>query len=291
MLVELRRPNGNLQSGEDRTQACIFCSGRDPSRNCVRNQRNLARRQTQPVICHRARESIAILDDVEPVHRVFRRTDATPKTESARRCDVAFAAIEEIVVERQNYVGAFDPGNKAQIVAETNLGGEILGLAPKRIVNTPAHAREHFLQFAANSFPRGRMRFFNQKGQAGAVSHFLAQIDKIFFKGRRGAGLAILSNAFCSQRVVKLVNGSLHENVAGTVARRMKRIAVELNWPAIDRRDKKGNRSVPSRHGGAVVEELSWNGPLDRFGKRNQMHFRPATTAHAKSSQRDGRAH
>src|SRR5207237_8890074 len=132
------------------------------------------------------------------------------------------------------------------------------------------------------------MRFFNQKGQAGAVSHFLAQIDKIFFKGRRGAGLAILSNAFCSQRVVKLVNGSLHENVAGTVARRMKRIAVELNWPAIDRRDKKGNRSVPSRHGGAVVEELSWNSPIDRCGKRNQKHVRPSNTGTARSNPRTG---
>src|SRR5256885_3204201 len=95
----------------------------------MRNQWNLARRQTQPVICHRSGESIAILDDIEPVHRVFRRTDATPKTESTRRCDVAFAAIEKIAVERQNYVGALYPRNEAQIVAETDLGGEILRFA------------------------------------------------------------------------------------------------------------------------------------------------------------------
>ena len=135
------------------------------------------------------------------------------------------------------------------------------------------------------------MRFFNQKCQAGAVPHFLAQLAKIFFKRGRGAGLAIFGNAFCSERVVKLVNCRLHENIAGTVARRMQRIAVEFNWPAIDRRDKKRNRSVPPRHRGAVVEELSWNGPLHRFGEWYKVHFRPATTAHAKSSQRDGRAH
>jgi len=135
------------------------------------------------------------------------------------------------------------------------------------------------------------MRFFNQKRQAGAVSHFLAQIAQIFFKRSGGAGFAILGNAFCPQRVVKLVNCGLHENIAGPVARRMQRIAVEFNRPAIDRRDKDRNRAVPSRHRGTVVEEFSGNGPLDRFGKRNQMHFRPATTAHTEASQGDGRAH
>jgi len=44
---------------------------------CMRNQRNLARRQTHSVIGHRTCQRVAILDDVEPVHRVFRRTNAT----------------------------------------------------------------------------------------------------------------------------------------------------------------------------------------------------------------------
>src|SRR4029077_14205896 len=109
----------------------------------MRNQRNLACRQTQPVIGHRPGKSIAVLNDIEPVHRVLRRTDATPKTESTRRRNIAFAAIEEIAVERQNYVSALDSRNETQIVAETDLGGTILRFAPQGIVNTPAHTREH----------------------------------------------------------------------------------------------------------------------------------------------------
>ena len=135
------------------------------------------------------------------------------------------------------------------------------------------------------------MRFFNQKRQTGAVPDFRAQIAQIFFKRGRGGGFAILGNALCSQRVVKLVNCGLHEHIAGTVACRMQRIAVELDRPAVNGRNQERNRPVSSRHRRAVVEEFAGNGPLDRFSKGDQMQFRPATTAHAKSSQRDGRAH
>ena len=67
--------------------------------------------------------------------------------------------------------------------------------------------------------------------------------------------------------------------------------AVELDWPAVNGRNQERNRPVPSRHRRAVVEEFAGNGPLDRFSEGDQMQFRPATTAHAKSSQRDGRTH
>src|SRR6185503_18915812 len=66
---------------------------------------------------------------------------------------------------------------------------------------------------------------------------------------------------------------------------------VELDRPAVNGRNQKRNCPVSSRHRRAVVEEFAGNGPLDRFSEGDQMQFRPATTAYAKPSQRDGRTH
>src|SRR5437763_4150268 len=145
----------------------------------MRNQRNLAGRPTHSVVGHRTSPRVAVLDDIEPVHRVFRRTDATSRSERPRRRDIAFAAIEKVAVERQDYVGPFNSRNESQIVAKTDLRGEILRFTPQWIVNTPAQAWEHFFQLAANSFARGRMCFFNEKGQPCAVANFPAQVVQI----------------------------------------------------------------------------------------------------------------
>src|SRR5438552_16617799 len=101
----------------------------------------------------------------------------------------------------------------------------------------------------------------------------------------------MLGKALRSQRIVKRVACGLDEKTAGTVARRMQRVAVELDRPAVNGRNQERNCPVSSRHGCAVVEEFAGNGPLDRFSEGDQMQFRTTTTAHAKSSQRDGGAH
>src|SRR4030095_5216722 len=221
----------------------------------------------------------------------FRDTCATSRSDRSRRCDVAFAAIEKVAVERQDYVGPFNSRNEAQIVAETDLRGKILRFTPQRIVNTPAQAWEHFFQLAANSFTRGRMCFFNEKGQPCAVPDFPAQIVQIFFKIGDALGLAIFCDPFCAQWIVKLVDRSLDENIAGAVAHRMQRIAIEFDGTAIDGGNQERDGAVSPRHRRAVVEKFSGNGPFHRFCERNKVEFRAATTTDSKSGERNGRAH
>ena len=62
------------------------------------------------MIRHRAGERETILDHVEPVHRVLRRADAAARREGADAREIAFAAIQEIAVERENDIGAIEAG-------------------------------------------------------------------------------------------------------------------------------------------------------------------------------------
>ena len=84
VFVELRCAGRELQGGEDRSQPRVFRRGRDLHRNGMRNQRNLAGRQTHSVVGHCTGQRVAVLDDIEPVHRIFRRTDATARSERPR---------------------------------------------------------------------------------------------------------------------------------------------------------------------------------------------------------------
>ena len=114
---------------------------------------------------------------------------------------IAFAAIEKIAVERQNNIGAFNRGTRRELSPKLIWVAKFCASLSKRIVNAPAHTREHFLQFAAQSFARGRVRFFNQKRQTAPPSpDFRAQIAQIFFKrGRRSVVLPFSAMRFASQ--------------------------------------------------------------------------------------------
>src|SRR5205807_3346341 len=92
-------------------------------------------------------------------------------------------------------------------------------------------------------------------------------------------------------RIIKIVNRGLGEHIAAAVARRMKRIAVELDWASIDGGDEQWDRPVSARYRRGVVEKLAGNGPFHAFGKWDQMRFRPAATTHAKPGECNRCAH
>ena len=94
LIVEARAFR-SFQRGEDREQTFVFCRGCNFSGERMRNGRNLARRTTQAMIRHRAGERETILHHVEPVHRVFGRSHATSRSESAHRSEIAFTATGE----------------------------------------------------------------------------------------------------------------------------------------------------------------------------------------------------
>ena len=157
------------------------------------DRRDLARRVTQTVIGHRAGQRVVILDDVEPIHRILGLTHASPRREAANRSEIAFAAIQEVAVERENNVGSVELRNESRVVAKTDLGRKTLRLTQERIENAPAHTRKLFLEFVAQSFARWRVRFLNEKGEAGPAvgRHLRPQLGHVFFK-RRAIGQLIL---------------------------------------------------------------------------------------------------
>ena len=68
------------------------------------DRRDLARGIAETVIGHRAGQSETVLDNIEPIHRVLCFAHSPPRGESADGSEIAFAAIKEIAIERENYV-------------------------------------------------------------------------------------------------------------------------------------------------------------------------------------------
>ena len=137
------------------------------------------------------------------------------------------------------------------------------------------------------------MRFLDQKRQAGASIglHFAAQIAQIFFERGIISRLAILGKTSRPLRIIKIVNRRLGEDIAAAVACRVKRIAVEFDWPSIDCGDEERDRPVTPRHRRRIIEKLARNGPFHAFREWDQMRFRPPATTHAKPGERDRCAH
>src|SRR5262249_5988856 len=126
---------------------------------------NLTSWTTQPMICHRSGERKSILHHVEAIHCLFRLANATARRKCSRSGQVAFAAIQEIGVQREHDVSPIKSWNESRILAETHLRCKTLRFAEHRFVNAPAHLREFLLQLVAQSIARGRMRFLDQECQ------------------------------------------------------------------------------------------------------------------------------
>src|SRR5439155_26515688 len=73
--------------------------------------------------------------------------------------------------------------------------------------------------------------------------------------------------------------------------RRVKWIAVELDWTSIHCGNEQRDRPVSPRHRRRIIKKFAGNGPFHAFREWDQMRFRPPATAHAKPGERDRCAH
>src|SRR5690349_10945372 len=117
----------------------------------MRDRRDLAGRESQPMIGHCPGQSKAILNHVEAVHRILRLAHSATRNKSAGRVQVAFAAVQKITVECKNDVGFLKLRNQPGIVSEADLRRESLSFAQERIVDAPPHLGKLLLEFAAQT--------------------------------------------------------------------------------------------------------------------------------------------
>ena len=249
--------------------------------------------KTEPMIGHRAGDGEMIFHHVKAVHRVLRLAHPAPRSEPANRSEIAFAAIQEIAVEREDDVGLVELRHEPGVVAEADLGRKALRLAQERVVNAPAHARELLLQFGPQPVTRRRMRFLNEEGQAGAAvrRHLWAQLGEIFFKLRAARKLVLPNESLRARGIVEIEQRSLGEGIGLAVAVGMKWIAFDLDRTAVDRRHHQRHRAVTPRHRGRIVKFLARDGPFRALREGDEVHLRFAAAAQAEPGQRHRRAH
>ena len=146
------------------------------ARERKRHLRDALRRHRHPMIGHRTGQRETILHRVETVHRLLRFGHATARTERANSSKIAFAAIEEIAVEREHDVGALEARNEPRIVTEAQLRCEALRFGQERIVNAPTHLRIHALELGVQTFTRRRMGFFDEEREPGTIADLPARL-------------------------------------------------------------------------------------------------------------------
>src|SRR4051812_3155666 len=99
------------------------------------------------MIRHCARERVAILHGVEPIHlRVI--FDSAAQTEFALRCQCRFTA-QKIGVERKNYIRFLQLRNRDDALAKRSLN-----LSRERLVYGPERFRKSFLDLPAQALAR-----------------------------------------------------------------------------------------------------------------------------------------
>ena len=282
-----------FQRKQYRRETRVLRCDRDFGRQRMRDGRDLAGGVTQTMIRHRAGEGEAILDDVKTVHRVLRFAHATARSEAANRSEIAFPAVQEIAVEREDNIGFIELRDQAHVVAETDLRGKTLRLAQQRIVDAPAHFWELLLKFRPQPLARRRKSFLDEKceASAGVGRELRPQIGNVFFKCCAIGNLVLLNKSFCAGWVVKIEHRCLRESIRGAATVGMKRIAFDLDRTPVDRGDHQRDRAGPTRHRGRVIERLARNCPFNAFRERNEMHLRFAATVQTEARQRHGRAH
>ena len=94
-----------------------------------------------------------------------------------------------------------------------------------------------------------------------------------------------------ARRIVKIENGGLREGVGRAAARRMQRIAFDLDRATIDSRRHQRQWLRCDAASQSHNRELSGDRPLDALRERNQMRFGTATTVQAETRQRHRRTH
>src|SRR5437588_10975281 len=119
------------------------------------------------------------------------------------------------------------------------------------------------------------MHFFDQECQTVSTvrAELTAQLVYVRVKLAAIGIFAAIDEPSRPRRIVKVENRCLRECVGGAGAGGMKRIAFELDRPAIDCGRNQRNRAGSARHRGGVIKKFSWDRPLGALGERDEMHF------------------
>jgi hypothetical protein len=92
-------------------------------------------------------------------------------------------------------------------------------------------------------------------------------------------------------RIVKVEERGLRKKIARSLARRMKRIPIDLRRAAIVRRGHERCIPAPGRPGGGKKERFPRDRPLDAAGEGNEVLFRTAAGGKGKARESGGSSH
>src|SRR5438034_9260324 len=103
------------------------------------------------------------------------------------------------------------------------------------------------------------MQFFNQESQTISTvrSKLTPQFVDVGVKLTAIGIFAMIHESSRPRRIVKIENGGLRECVGGACASGMKRIAFELDRPAVDRGRDQRNCAGAARHSRGIVKKFS----------------------------------
>ena len=280
LLIEGPSAIQTLQIAKDCAQAGVVRSRKNFSRKRVCERGDLARGTTQPMVGHGASERETILDDIEPIHVVYRRIHPAARSERAHGLKIALSGVEKIAVQSKNNISAVESGNQPRASSEYVFHRNRLFLTEERLVHAPPHVRKNLFQLHAQPLARRRVRLFHQESQTIALiaEECFAKLADVLFKIFARAAFPLLSKSFRPGRIVEIKNRRLNESVGGASRGGMQRIAFELDGTPIHGSGNQRNAAGAPRHRGRVVEKFPGNRPLHVFGKGNQMQFRPTTT-------------
>src|SRR6266404_5447720 len=124
------------------------------------------------------------------------------------------------------------------------------------------------------------MHFFNQESQtiSAVRSKLTPQLVDGGVKLTAIGIFAAIHEPPRPRRIIKIENGSLRECVGGAAAGGMKRIALDLDRPAVNGGRDQRNCAGAARHRRSIVKKFSGNRPLGALRERNEVHFRTAAT-------------
>src|SRR5437588_9766516 len=116
------------------------------------------------------------------------------------------------------------------------------------------------------------MHFFDQECQTVSTvrAELTAQLVYVRVKLAAIGIFAAIDEPARSRWIVKIENRGLRECVGGAGAGGMKRIAFELDRPAIDCGRDQRDCAGSARHRRGVVKKFSWDRPLGALGEWNE---------------------
>ena len=213
------------------------------------DRRKLGRTSRKPVIGLRAGQRRHRFDRVEPVHAV--RVLGTPaRDEIACVAQPARTGAEQIGIEGQDDVGAFDVILRIDVLAQGDLRPETGVVPAGRVPLVPSRERQPSQQILNLRRQRRRIDRFGEDAHAGALQWELGDERRAHRAQKRGprADFADVRQGPHAMGIVEPEDRGLREHVSRPQARRMHRIAFDLGRPPFVALDQQARRRSADAH-------------------------------------------